>query len=121
MAMAISALVQANALIEKKFSSKPLCYNQQSNPQFEIVNNVFHRFYIGEIQPLLAKLHQQSQELFGLIDQLQASSVPNQNFIEFWDKVYKSKNSEWQRFNAVIATHTKAWQKLLQQCGRLPG
>ena len=120
MAMAISALAQANMFINQRLDQQPLCQNRRANRKFKVVNNVFRLFYIGEVQPMLARLHQQGQELFGLIDQLQTSLAPNQTFIKFWHKVYKAENSEWQRFNESISVHTKTWQSLLRQCGNLP-
>ncbi|MFT5421139.1 MAG: hypothetical protein ACI9D5_001894 [Candidatus Endobugula sp.] len=120
MAMTVSALAQATSIIDKRLAKKPLCRQPQSNPEFKVVNRVFHLFYIGEVQPFIAKLHQQGQTLLNLIDQLQASLTPNQIFIHFWDAVYTAENSEWQSFNHAISTHTIAWQKLLRQCGHLP-
>ena len=121
MALAVSALDEANTLINERLFQKPLCQNRRRNRRFDVVNRVFQLFYIGEVQPTLAKLHQQGQKLFSLVDQLQASLGQNQNLTTFWDKVYRSENSEWQNFNEAIATHTKAWQSLLRQCGSLPG
>ena len=121
MAMAVSALTQADELIEKRLSQKPLCQNQQANQKFDVVNRVFRQFYIGEVQPILAQLHRQGRELFSLVDQLQASMETKIKFIEFWEEVYTSEDSEWQSFNKVIKQHTRSWQNLLTQCGHSPG
>lgn len=120
MAMAASTLTQADELIEKRLSQKPLCRNQQGNPKFEVVNRVFVKFYIGEVQPMLAQLHQHGQELFPLIDQLQSTMTPKIDFTSFWDRIYTDNDSEWQNFNKAIKKHTKSWQKLLDQCGHMP-
>ena len=120
MAMAVSVLSQADEFMEQRLSQKPLCRNRQANQKFEVVNRVFLRFYIGEVQPILAQLYQQGQELFGLIDELQAPMRPRRNFIAFWGDVYQSEDSEWRNFNKAITTHTKSWQKLLAQCGHSP-
>lgn len=125
LAIATVRIIQADALISKRLSKRPLCFNQQPNKQFEIVNRVFTFFYIGEVQPMLAQLHQQGQELFGLIDDLQVTinskSVRERlEFDIFWDEVYKNKSSEWNRYKEAVSLHTQSWQKLLDQCGRLP-
>lgn len=120
MAATTAALEQATSMIDERVSPKPLCYQQRSNQKFEVVDRVFHRFYIGEVQPLLAKVHQQGQTLFNLIDQLQNSLEPSKPFADFWGPVYQSEDSEWQSFNRAVDTHTKAWQNLLRQCGALP-
>ena len=120
MAMAISKLAQADALLNQRLTQKPLCYNQQANQQSKIVNNVFFKFYIGEVQPMLAQLHQQGKAVFGLIDKLQKHMATPDLFTEFWAEVYTAEDSEWQDFNAAIAKHTKSWQDLFNQCGGLP-
>jgi hypothetical protein len=120
MSLAATALSQADNVIEQRLLQKPLCLHKKSNPQFEVVNRVFHKFYIGEVQPLLSKLYQQAHVLFNLFDQLQAASTPNEKFGEFWDTVYRSQNSEWNIFNKAISSHTKKWQDLLKSCGQLP-
>ena len=120
MAMAMSKLAQADALLDQRLTQKPLCYNQRANHQSKIVNNVFFKFYIGEVQPMLAQLHQQGKAVFGLIDELQKHMATPDLFTEFWAEVYTSEDSEWQDFNAAIAKHTKSWQDLFNQCGGLP-
>ena len=121
MAMAVSALTQADSLITKRLSQKPLCYNQKANQKFEIVYRIFRGFYIGEVQPILAQLHLQGRELFSLIDQLQGSMETGPKFTEFWANVYTSQDSEWQDFNKAIEEHVSSWQSLLTQCGHSPG
>ena len=120
MAMATLQLAQADTLLNERLTKKPLCHNERRNRKFDVVDRVFHRFYIGEVQPLLAKLHRQGQILFELIDQLQASLDANQAFMDFWRNVYQSEDSEWRRFDKAIGTHTKNWQQLLRQCGASP-
>lgn len=120
MALSTSALLQADNLIQERFIDKPLSHKQQASPAFEVVNRVFHKFYIGEVQPMLAKLHQQGQTLFDVLDRLQSSVEPTADFVDFWGHIYTFEDSEWQVFNQAILNHTKSWQTLLMQCGRLP-
>lgn len=121
MTMAVSALDRANVFIHKRLYQRPLCQKRRGNRKFAVVHNVFRLFYIGDIQPILARLHQQGLQLFQSIDQLQAAALPNRHFTAFWDRVYRWQDSEWQRFDRAIAAHTQAWQHLLRQCGHLPG
>jgi hypothetical protein len=120
MALSINALSAANEMMSIRIDQKPLCRNNKPGPQFEVVETVFRKFYIGETQISLAKLYQQVKILFGQINQLQTQLEPTQGFIKFWSGIYLSENSEWNQFNQAVDKHTKQWQALLKQCGRLP-
>jgi hypothetical protein len=105
-------------------ATRPLCFNERPNQKFDVVQTVFLKYYINEIQPYIAKLHQQSEPLFKRIERLSSQLNSDQKmslvFDDFWSGVYLSKGSEWQSFNAAIKQHTINWQQLLTQCGRLP-
>ncbi|MFT6387620.1 MAG: hypothetical protein ACJAUP_000992 [Cellvibrionaceae bacterium] len=120
MQMVVQYLSRVDVFLEYRISNKPLCVNEKSNPKFDIVNTVFMKFYIGEIQPYIALLYQQEKILFEKIDRLVSSLEPTSAFQVFWNQVYTAEGSEWNRFDGAIKNHTKNWQALLRQCGRLP-
>ncbi len=117
-------LQQADDVLSVRINKKPLCRQQQSNAQFTIVNNVFYKYYIGQVQPYIAGLHQQGAEIFVIIESLVTLQASNQGqakqLDDFWGKVYRDDNSEWQLFNRQVKSHTLHWQALLKQCGKLP-
>lgn len=117
-------LQQADQLLLQRIQGRPLCYREQSNPQSRIVDTVFHKYYIQQVQTYLAGLHQQASALFLVIDQLVATITvdPQRERIlqHFWQSVYRAPDSEWSVFNQAIETHTNHWQTLLRQCGQLP-
>ena|GEM_PF-1041643 len=110
----------ADQLLQQRIAHKPLCYQRSPSRQFTIVNTVFTRYYIGEVQPYLSKIHQQSRKLLLSLEQLQAPQQTTTAFANFWQAVYLSEAGEWQHFQDAIAVHTQHWQSLLRQCGRLP-
>jgi hypothetical protein len=118
------ALQQADEMLSVRINARPLCRQQQSNAQFTIVNNVFYKYYIGQVQPYIAALHKQSADVFVAIDALVRLQEINQmqtaEFTFFWNKVYRSDDGEWQSFNQAVEAHTVNWKKLLKQCGGLP-
>jgi len=120
MKMTTDYLKRASQLLIYRVETKPLCFNQQANSQFDIVNTVFMKFYIGEVQAYIALLHQQSSALFSKMDSLTASLKIKPEFKYFFGQVYLDDGSEWQQFNQEVKTHTLYWQQLLTQCGRLP-
>lgn len=120
MKMSAEYLKRANQLLAYRVETKALCFKQRTNPQFDIVNTVFMKFYIGEVQPYIALLHQQSSTLLGKIDFFIDSLNAKPEFEYFWKKVYLNNDSEWQVFDQELKMHTRYWQQLLNQCGRLP-
>jgi len=113
-------LAQADKLLQQRSMDTPLCVNQQVNKQYAIVATVFKKYYLGEVQPYIAQIHQQGQRLFTTIGQLSSLYTPPSVFQSFWDVVYQANNSEWQQFQGSIRRHTQHWQALLKQCGQLP-
>jgi hypothetical protein len=117
-------LAEADKLLTSRLSTRPLCFNERPNQKFDIVQTVFLKYYINEIQPYIAKLHQQSEPILKRIERLRNQLNSDQRmslaFDDFWSGVFVSEDSEWQLFNAAIKQHTINWQHLLTQCGRLP-
>lgn len=115
------ALSQADVILESALLGRPLCFQQKPNKKSEILQIVFEKFYIGEIQPYISKLYQQADALFTRIDSL-SGEYPDkpEAFTTFWETVFLSGNSEWRLFKRSIERHTHNWQQLLEQCGRLP-
>lgn len=117
-------LAAADKLLASRLATRPLCFNERPNQKFDVVQTVFLKYYINEIQPYIAKLHQQSEPLLKRIERLSRQLNKDQKmslvFDDFWSGVYLNEDSEWQSFNAAIKQHTINWQQLLTQCGRLP-
>jgi hypothetical protein len=114
------SLALADNLLNQRIINKPLCVNTLSVNKFTVVKTVFHKYYIGQIQPYIAKLHQQSKAMLELLDALVVLQNPPPMFIQFWGEVYSNNNSEWALFDDAIKVHTQSWQALLRQCGALP-
>ncbi len=110
----------AERLLSLRIENKPLCFKQRTNAQFEVVNTVFLKFYIGEVQPYLAALHQQASRTLQAVDRIVNVLNPKPEFKQFWAQIYTGNTSEWKHFDRTIKRHTRQWQTLLTQCGRLP-
>ena len=113
-------LSQADNLLRYRIDQKPLCRSNTPNAKFDIVNNVFRKFYIGEVQPYIATVYQQAELSLESLEQLiQLQKTPS-DFDGFWSNLYRADNSEWQQLKRAIEKHTEHWQALLEQCGSLP-
>lgn len=125
MAVAAAQLAVATASLEARLAPRPLCLQSRATPQALIVQSVFHKYYIGKVQPYLANLHQQSRAFQGRLKRLHQTpgveqpGVYRQWWHASWDET--RPDSVWQSFERALADHTRAWQGLLQQCGLMPG
>lgn len=118
--LVIEGLDRADFLLKQRIEVNPLCRNNTPNTQFTIVENVFRKFYIGEVQPYFATVYQQAEKSLEILDQLiQLQNTPLV-FDEFWLTLYRTDKSEWKQLKSAIQKHTKNWQMLLKQCGSLP-
>ena len=120
MALVTESLSLADELLRQRLNQRPLCRNDTPNAQFDIVNNVFRKFYIGEVQPYIAAVYQQAQTSIEALDNLAKLQTVPVAYDDFWSSVYSDKNSEWQQLTRAIKLHTENWQALLTQCGSMP-
>nr|WP_320166418.1 DUF3080 domain-containing protein [uncultured Methylophaga sp.] len=119
-------LNDATQIIEARLAGKALCYQQRVTPQAEIVRHFFFNIYIGKVQPYMAAVTQQSDEIFPLLNRLAQVKGHNTVSVEF--NAYRQKNLDpdtttgvWQQLHQAVERHTQSWQRLLEQCGMRPG
>ena len=121
-------LQQATRVLEQAHLTNRLqCYNLQPSRQAKILENVFRKFYIGEVQTYLSSSHRYSSQwlelntrLLGNLKQL-GLAIPKG--METYSTALLSKtadNNLWSNYIQARDKHTAAWQKLLKQCGLMP-
>ncbi|WP_286237715.1 DUF3080 family protein [Neptuniibacter halophilus] len=117
----------ASSLINTRLAQRPLCYNQQASTQGKILRNVFFKFYIGDVQPYLALVHNQSApwmklnaDLLSNFQQLNIQ-IP-ESMQAYYAKMISISAPEglWQQYIRARDQHTQSWQRLLKQCGLMP-
>lgn len=121
-------LDQAAQLLERRTSSSnPLCRNQSPNKKARILENVFYKFYIGEVLPYLAQTDRYASQWLDLNQQLlqnySALSVAIPQSMETYSTAILSKTSPhglWMNYQRARDKHTAAWQKTLKNCGMMP-
>lgn len=118
-------LEDASDLIEQRLGERPLCHDGRANRQAEIMRNMFSAVYAAEVQPYLADVQRVRRELLPPLLALARlrDSSPSDSFERYVLTVLddSNENSHWQAFDQAIARHTRAWQRLLDQCGMRPG
>ncbi len=129
--LATEHLNRITPVLRERQLERPLCYQRRPSPQARIVERVFHKYYIGEIQAYLAVLHQQAQALQRRLQQLYLTHLDNLEppsaYQLWWQATWAAETgsgeggSVWQEFNRALSNHTLAWQGLLANCGLMPG
>lgn len=126
--LALSRLNVLNDAMTDRLNARPLCFSQQKNRQAGVLENVFLKFYIGEVQPYLALIHQSTKPLVLELELLNVDLMDSKNspqvveFNRYWQSNWSVENPDslWSRFNRAVGLHTQLWQKQLDQCGLLP-
>ncbi len=117
-------LGRLTARVEAELGRRPLCYRAAPSPRARVAEQVFLRFYIGEVQPYISAVHQQSVALGAELEALLEPYRPwPEPFARYWQRTWSSQNqaSVWRRFQSAVSEHTQLWQKILRQCGMSPG
>ncbi len=114
----IPALHQSAAVLEQRLQRSGLCPAGKPTASATILQNVFVKYYAGEVQPYLAVTDRVGRELLPRLEQM-ALLMPEA------PAGFSDCLAELQRLRSELAQanqrHVKAWQAQLRQCGMMPG
>lgn len=120
-------LSQASDTLERGLQQKQLCFNNTPSTRAKIIQNVFYKYYIGEVQPYLANVHKYAVAWTAVNKELMASFKaynlePPEQLAKYQHVVlsHDEPDSLWARYLEARNKHTQSWQKLLKQCGMMP-
>ena len=120
-------LSEAASLINIRLSHRDMCPLRKATPQARILQNVFQKYYVQQVQPYLAYVHQQAFQWSELNNQLLNEfkslgiEVPaSMEQYQLATLSHTAKNGLWQRYLRARDKHTSAWQKILKQCDLMP-
>jgi hypothetical protein len=119
-----SNLLRASRMLKQAADTKHLCPHGKKTRKGEYLFNVFVKYYAGEVQPYLSRLHQATGPLLAAVDSLrrvQTAEVP-EAFSDYYAAVLDpvAPQGLWQHFNQALREHTQAWQTVLKQCDLMP-
>ena len=112
-------------VIETRLARRPMCYDGRANPKARILDNVFRKYYVAQVQPYLSRVHRQTRNWLERVNQLaktqQAQTTPA--FAAYFDAQLSldAPDALWARYERSLQRHTRAWQTILGQCGLMPG
>ncbi|MBU2898980.1 DUF3080 domain-containing protein [Vibrio hepatarius] len=94
----------------KEYDNIILCKNNRDRTQFNYLRNVFNEFFIGIIQPYMAK-----------VDSIYNDLNPYLDFTNAGHPEYRYPIREYhQIFREATLDHVKYWQVLFKRCGMSP-
>ncbi|TCK09479.1 DUF3080 family protein [Marinobacterium mangrovicola] len=123
LALLTHTLEQTAAAIDRRLERRPICFKQQPNNQARIIRNVFQQFYAGQFQPYLSAVERAGrtwrEQQLTITQQLPLPPAA----AEFFTAVFDAERPDalWHRYIKARDQHTQNWQRLLRQCGMMPG
>lgn len=120
-----SYLNAGTGIIQGRLDDRPLCLNGKPNNQSDIVQSFFFSVYIEKVQPYMSDVSRARDTLIAEFSELAAgqSDIMPASF-ERWYQRHLNQEAEvslWRELDDALATHTRHWQQLLEQCGLRPG
>lgn len=114
-------LNQASLLLEQRQRRRPVCPLGQATPRGRILQNIFVKYYAGNLQPYLVLVHQRGQGWRDSLHQLSALPQIPPATRTYLLSLAAAQRSLWAGFETAAARHVQAWQDTLQSCGLAPG
>ncbi|MFY0675896.1 MAG: DUF3080 family protein [Neptuniibacter sp.] len=120
-------LDQASTLIEQRLKQKPVCFNGKISQKAKILQNVFYKYYAGEVQPYMGNVHKHALTWLDLntkmFKNLTTSGIELSPAVTAYYQRVIQRNSEqslWSEYESARGRHIEAWQSVLKQCGMMP-
>lgn len=123
--LATQRLEETALIVESRLGDRPLCFKGQGNRQADTMRSMFLSVYVGHVQPYLATVQRSRQALLPPLQALAElpGAVPSGAVERYAAQVLSEQGDDniWTTFDHAVLRHTRAWQKLLEQCGMRPG
>lgn len=110
-------------VLSQRQSERPLCPQGIPTPRAEVLQNIFRKFYSGQVQPYMARVHREGRAWIEAVGALadQQETMP-QAFVSYREAALSPHNAAapWPQFVAAINRHTRTWQSVFASCGMQP-
>jgi len=114
------ALERSGDAINARLARRSICPLGKPTPQAKILNNVFRKYYIGQVQPYMALVHQTGTRWLAQHETLLGQLTHSSLIQAYQQRMLSTQSQLWLDYINARDEHTKAWQTLLGQCGLMP-
>ncbi len=118
-------LNRAAATLDQALDRRPICFAGKANDKARIMKNILTGMYATQVQPYLARVYREGRPWLEHLDNLAAfTQAPvSPAMAAFRQAMLNPAATEglWDNFQRAVKAHTQAWQRLLRQCGLMPG
>ena len=112
--------LKAERLLEQRLGDRPLCPGGRRTPQAEILQNVFHKYYAGVLQPYLSKTDRFGAGMLAYLKSVSLLAPSGVN--DLWQQeVIGTLEAERAGMLKAHRHHVTKWQDILAQCAMMPG
>ena len=112
--------LKAQRLLEQRLGDRPLCPAGRRTPQAEILQNVFHKYYAGVLQPYLSKTDRFGAGMLAYLKSV--SQLAPSDVDDLWQQeVIGTLEAERAGMLKAHRHHVTKWQDILAQCAMMPG
>ncbi|GEA50971.1 hypothetical protein VIN01S_17750 [Vibrio inusitatus NBRC 102082] len=101
--------LQATTQQLQQYDNIIFCGNNRDTTKYRRLKNVFHKYYIGEIQPYLADLNSAYHTLSPHIEILYTVNLDNQ--------YHHPVQSAYNKYTQATISHAQYWMILFKRCG----
>jgi len=112
----IQALEKTAHVLDQRLKQQPLCVSRNDKSKSDILFNVFRKYYVGEVQPYLSKVHVYGGQISDRLDRLTQMVEPPRSFVS-WRKQIDAINHLLQD---TSRRHVRLWQVTLSNCDLMP-
>ena len=116
-------LNNAAHIIENRLERRPLCFKDMRNPKADILKSIFTQQYALKVQPYLSKVDRLASRWYQLHQSTTGHLPVPSETSDYVAQVFQrdAEISLWNRYIRARDRHTKAWQRILNQCNLMPG
>ena len=112
--------LKAQRLLEQRLGDRPLCPAGRRTPQAEILQNVFHKYYAGVLQPYLSNTDRFGAGMLAYLKSV--SQLAPSDVDDLWQQeVIGTLDAERAGMLNAHRRHVTKWQDILAQCAMMPG
>ncbi len=116
-----ATLGAGSQMLEERQNRRPACPLGRPTPRGRLLQNLFVKYYAGQLQPYLAEVHQRGRRWSEALQRLATAPQAPPATRDYLLRLAGGQDSLWSGFEAATQRHVQAWQDTLRACQLAPG